>query len=677
MKKIILLLFVIILIPLACFADWKFNPHTGKLDYYESGVSLTTYRNQSVDVGNNSKVNFISGANIAIVATNSTDGVNYTFSSTASGTGNVSQLGSVNADYFASWDSTGFIKNSTYSATNATNWDSAFGWGDHAAAGYGTSNYTDADTDANTNVTNGATAYSWGNHASAGYANETNFTAHTGNTTIHVTAAEKTKWNNTANNTWVNDTWQADKANYYNKTNIDTHAFIFNVTRNDTDDLSQGSSWVLVTPAEKISWNATGNKTWLNDTWAADKTNYYNKTLTDQYFFNTSRNNTDTITEGTTNKFVTSSEKTNWNASYNHSLAFHDYNATNDTNIKSALSNDFHNIGGTDADWNTTKINNTALLGDVTGTPNATVVGDNSHNHGNTTISGLYANDITETAARVFVTPSEKITWNNTDNKTWVNETSAFGNSTINFTQPRARFIAGENITDIVVENDTTTGFVNITINAKDTTGGAGTYVSFTDNETADINWTYQLNTTKNITAGEFYYGNGSQLDGIPDNATVDGKLAIGGTGAGLTGVANYSVNSVTDDAVSNSSDIKRASLTFTIGDGVSTLFVNATNSTSENPSLPWNFTATEWAIMGDASGSATVKLYKNTTLPVLVAQNVDGTNPINLNSNQRNTSTDLTGWTTVWNAGDILRANLTAFGTVKKITVTIRGYKN
>ena len=61
-------------------------------------------------------------------------------------------------------------------STNITNWDTAYGWGDHASVGYLTS-FTETDPTVpshvksitTTNVSNWDTAYSWGNHASAGY----------------------------------------------------------------------------------------------------------------------------------------------------------------------------------------------------------------------------------------------------------------------------------------------------------------------------------------------------------------------------------------------------------------------------------------------------------------------------------------------------------------------------
>jgi len=50
----------------------------------------------------------------------------------------------------------------TIQSSNISNWDSAFGWGNHATAGY-------ASASSLANSSNWDTAYSWGNHASAGY----------------------------------------------------------------------------------------------------------------------------------------------------------------------------------------------------------------------------------------------------------------------------------------------------------------------------------------------------------------------------------------------------------------------------------------------------------------------------------------------------------------------------
>ena len=84
-------------------------------------------------------------------------------------------------------DLTGYA--TTAAVANASNWDTAYGWGDHAAAGYLTA-YTETDpvfaASAAANVTltkinQWDTAYGWGNHANGGYLVATN--------------TDKTNWN--------------------------------------------------------------------------------------------------------------------------------------------------------------------------------------------------------------------------------------------------------------------------------------------------------------------------------------------------------------------------------------------------------------------------------------------------------------------------------------------------
>ncbi len=70
-----------------------------------------------------------------------------------------------------------YVASSWYSTTNnSSNWNTAYGWGNHASAGYLTS-YSETDPvytasswySTTNNSSNWNTAYGWGNHASAGY----------------------------------------------------------------------------------------------------------------------------------------------------------------------------------------------------------------------------------------------------------------------------------------------------------------------------------------------------------------------------------------------------------------------------------------------------------------------------------------------------------------------------
>ena len=102
---------------------------------------------------------------------------------------------------------------------NISNWNTAYGWGNHATVGYLTS-YTETDPVFNAspaknitslNITNWDTAYGWGNHASAGYLTSasigTSVQAYSlvlSNTTASFTTADKTKLDGIATGAEVN-----------------------------------------------------------------------------------------------------------------------------------------------------------------------------------------------------------------------------------------------------------------------------------------------------------------------------------------------------------------------------------------------------------------------------------------------------------------------------------------
>jgi len=86
-----------------------------------------------------------------------------------------------NAGYITSFSETDPIFSASPAATitntNISNWNTAYGWGDHSAAGY-IKNYTETDpifsaspaaTITNTNISNWNTAYGWGDHSIQGY----------------------------------------------------------------------------------------------------------------------------------------------------------------------------------------------------------------------------------------------------------------------------------------------------------------------------------------------------------------------------------------------------------------------------------------------------------------------------------------------------------------------------
>jgi hypothetical protein len=78
---------------------------------------------------------------------------------------------------FASTITSSIATKWTQDNTKISNWDTAFGWGDHSTAGYLTS-YTETDpvfsaseaaSITSTDTTNWDSAYGWGDHSTAGY----------------------------------------------------------------------------------------------------------------------------------------------------------------------------------------------------------------------------------------------------------------------------------------------------------------------------------------------------------------------------------------------------------------------------------------------------------------------------------------------------------------------------
>ena len=83
---------------------------------------------------------------------------------------NATLTGNTSVEHLTSLNEITATGNVSGANINDTNWDTAYGWGNHASAGYA----------AGTNVANWDTAYSWGNHASAGYAASSNVPTKTG-----------------------------------------------------------------------------------------------------------------------------------------------------------------------------------------------------------------------------------------------------------------------------------------------------------------------------------------------------------------------------------------------------------------------------------------------------------------------------------------------------------------
>ena len=148
---------------------------TGTEVYTETQTPTTNANGLvSIEIGNGAgfaTINWAAGPYFIKTETDPTGGSNYTITGT-------SQLLSVPYSLNAKSAETADYNNLTNLPTlNIANWNTAYGWGNHASAGYLTS-YTETDplfvaSPANgisaTNISNWNTAFGWGNHATAGY----------------------------------------------------------------------------------------------------------------------------------------------------------------------------------------------------------------------------------------------------------------------------------------------------------------------------------------------------------------------------------------------------------------------------------------------------------------------------------------------------------------------------
>jgi hypothetical protein len=95
-----------------------------------------------------------------------------------------------------------------------------------------------------------------------------------------------------------------------------------------------------------------------------------------------------------------------------------------------------------------------------------------------------------------------------------------------------------------------------------------------------------------------------------------------------------------------------------------------------KNP-IPIYFACTivEATILGDVAGSAVVDLWKDTygNYPPVNADSITGAAPLTLASQNKNTDTSLTGWTTSLAAGDVIIPNVDSLSLLRRITVALK----
>ena len=92
---------------------------------------------------------------------------------------------------------------------------------------------------------------------------------------------------------------------------------------------------------------------------------------------------------------------------------------------------------------------------------------------------------------------------------------------------------------------------------------------------------------------------------------------------------------------------------------------------------IPYNLTITGWELTADAAGSVEIDIWKDnlTNFPPTVDDTIitgSGATKPNLNTEQKNSSSDLTGWNVSLNEGDYIRFNIDSVDTVKEILLVL-----
>lgn len=87
---------------------------------------------------------------------------------------------------------------------------------------------------------------------------------------------------------------------------------------------------------------------------------------------------------------------------------------------------------------------------------------------------------------------------------------------------------------------------------------------------------------------------------------------------------------------------------------------------------IPWACTVSFWMILADQTGSIVVDIWKDTytNYPPTDTESITASAPPTLSSGTKASSSSLTGWTTSFAAGDILRFNVDSASTLTRATL-------
>lgn len=98
------------------------------------------------------------------------------------------------------------------------------------------------------------------------------------------------------------------------------------------------------------------------------------------------------------------------------------------------------------------------------------------------------------------------------------------------------------------------------------------------------------------------------------------------------------------------------------------------TTGVAGDVSIDFPCTIAGWTLLADQVGSIQIDIWKNVyaSYPPASGNTITGSAKPLISSNQKNTSTTLTGWTTAIAAGDTLRFNVDSVSTIHRVTLAL-----
>lgn len=148
----------------------------------------------------------------------------------------------------------------------------------------------------------------------------------------------------------------------------------------------------------------------------------------------------------------------------------------------------------------------------------------------------------------------------------------------------------------------------------------------------------------------------------------TSGAFTAEWTWVGIGTASEYDFIDITD-YIDNA--IELATVGLRIDNGASVI----PTGVSGNIVIPFNCTIQQWTLLANETGSVVVDIWKDTyaNYPPTVADTITGSAKPTISSSTKGQSSTLTGWTTTFAAGDILRFNVDSVTNIKALDINLR----